>query len=57
MLSVMKPVPAPEGVRLNIRLDAELHRALRLLAVESGVPLTVLVPRLLRAALAAAKTD
>jgi hypothetical protein len=34
--------------RLNVAVDDALHRELRLLSVELGKPLTVLVPMLLR---------
>jgi hypothetical protein len=39
-------------VRLNVSLDAELHRALRLHSIREGVPLIRLVPELVRKALA-----
>ena len=40
-------------IRLNVSLDPDLNRDLKLLAIEQGTKLTQLVPRLLREALKA----
>jgi len=52
MLPVMEENTQPKtgGTRLNVSLDKQLHKDLRKLSLETGDPLTVLVPRLLRAA-------
>lgn len=56
MLSPMKleaEAPASSGVRVNVKVDPELHRELRLLAADTGERFTVLIPRLLRGAVRA----
>jgi hypothetical protein len=44
-----------ELTRLNVKLDAALHKDLRLVSLETGEALTQLVPRLLRGAVKAEK--
>lgn len=50
MLRVMEPITETKTVRLNVSLEPKLHKDLRTLSVQTGEPLTQLVPRLLRAA-------
>jgi post-segregation antitoxin (ccd killing protein) len=45
------PTSTVKAFRLNVSVDSDLHRRLRVRSVEEGRPLTVLIPRLLRLAL------
>lgn len=48
-----EPTEEPASVRINIPLDKELHKALKVLSAETDTDLKALVPRLLREALVA----
>lgn len=50
MLIPMEEQAAPSGIRVNVKVDPDLHRELRRLAAETGERFTQLIPRLLRAA-------
>ena len=58
MIPVMPELPDTQNrgpVRLNVSVDADLHKALRTISLETGEALTQLVPRLLRNAVAEEK--